>query len=93
MFSGPEVVILFPEGGNSSTLCSSFTIIDDTELEGNHEFTVAIMDISSDPPHAIIDDASTATIVTITDDECKWNLKNPLVVYCCGINYVNELMV
>ena len=76
--------VVFPEDGTSSTVCSNFIIQTDTELEGDHDFTVAIMDISPGSPHAMIDAASSTTTVIITDDESKWNTEHALVVYCCG---------
>ena len=62
--------VVFPVGGTPSTECSTFTIQSDTELEGDHQFIVEIMDISSDPPNAEIIAPSTTTI-TITDDESE----------------------
>lgn len=49
-------------------MCSTFTIQSDTELEGDHEFIVEIVDLSSDPPNAQIIAPATTT-VTITDNE------------------------
>jgi len=37
-------------------------------LEGDHDFTVEIMDINSDPPNAMIGDPSTTTVTIIHDD-------------------------
>lgn len=69
-FTSPDpAMVVFPVGGTSSTLCSNFTIQPDTALEGNHDFTVAIVDVSPGSPHAMIDAASNTTTVVITDDE------------------------
>ena len=62
--------LVFSVGGTDSTLCTTVEIINDNELESDHEFTVEITDISPGSPHAIIGDPS-ATIVTIEDDEGK----------------------
>ena len=67
MYMLPTKEVVFPVG-DPSTECFNVTIIDDNELEGNHDFTVEIMGISSGSPHAMIDAASTTTI-TITDDD------------------------
>ena len=56
--------------GLPTTNCIDFNITDDAELEGDHDFTVEITDISSMPPHAMIG-STTMTIVTITDNEGK----------------------
>ena len=54
--------------GGPTTNCIDFNITDDEELEGDHDFTVEITDISSIPPHAIIG-SSSINVVTITDNE------------------------
>jgi len=59
--------VVFPVGV-ASTACFYVTIVDDNELEGDHDFTVEITGISSGSPHAMVDAASTTTI-TITDDD------------------------
>ena len=58
--------------GGPTTNCIDFNIIDDEELEGDHDFTVEITDISSMSPHATISSFS-ITVVTITDNEGKNN--------------------
>ena len=60
--------IVFPVGGTPTTVCSTFTIQLDAEVEGDEDFTVEIVRISSGSPHAMIDDASTTTITIIDDD-------------------------
>lgn len=62
--------VVFPVGGTPSAMCSSVDIVDDTALEGDHDFTVGIMGISSDPPHATIADPS-STSINITDNDGK----------------------
>ena len=62
--------VVFPVGGPPPAMCSTFTIQPDTELEGDHDFTVEITGISSGLPHATINAASTTT-VTITDDDSE----------------------
>ena len=56
--------------GGPTTNCIDFNITDDEELEGDHDFTVEITDISSMPPHAMIGSRN-ITVVTITDNEGK----------------------
>ena len=46
--------------------CVDIGILDDTVLEGDHEFTVIIIDTSDDAPINVM---SSTTIVTILDDE------------------------
>ena len=58
--------------GGLTTNCIDFNITDDEELEGDHDFTVEITDISSMPPHAMIS-SSSINVVTITDNEGKYN--------------------
>ena len=60
----------FPVGTPNHTLCSVFYIVDDTLLEGDHQFTVSVVSAGSGTPHAVIADPSTTT-VTIEDDEGK----------------------
>ena len=62
-----SVITTFSVGG-PTTNCIDFNITDDEELEGDHDFTVEITDISSMTPHAMIG-SSNITVVTITDNE------------------------
>ena len=57
--------VTFTAGGSNISRCVTFTILDDTVLEGEHEFTVNITDVGS---AAAIGDPSVCT-VTIVDDE------------------------
>lgn len=66
------IALVFSVGGTPSTLCTTVEIINDNELESDHEFTVGILDVFPGSPHAIIGDPS-ATTVTIEDDEGKLN--------------------
>ena len=61
--------LTFPDGTNETIRCTTVPIRNDTELEGDHAFTVDIVSAGS-PPHAIVGALSTAT-VTIEDDESK----------------------
>ena len=62
--------------GSSGTMnqCRSFTITDDTILEGNEDFTVQIT--GAMPPVATatttIVNGFLTTVVTITDNDSKW---------------------
>ena len=48
--------------------CVDFSITDDSEFEGEHDFTVEITHINSMAPHAMIGSPNTS-IVTITDSK------------------------
>ena len=56
--------------GGPTTNCIDFNITDNKELEGDHDFTVEITDISSMAPHAMFG-LPNITVVTITDNEGK----------------------
>ena len=72
--------------GGSTTACSQFTITNDQELEGDHDFAVEITGINSMAPFAMIGTLSTTTVV-ITDDESKD--RSPLLpTHIDGINFV-----
>ena len=67
--TGPETVTFTvdsPAGPPSPFECVDIGILDDTVLEGDHEFTVIIIDTSDDAP---INAMSSTTTVTILDDE------------------------
>ena len=53
--------------GDPATLCVPVTIIDDTVLEGDHDFSVFISSVGTS---AMIGTPDT-TVITITDNECK----------------------
>ena len=60
-----ELVVIFIANNPTTTHCVTFGIVDDTALEGDHEFTVTITDVGS---FAMIGDPSIST-VTIDDNE------------------------
>ena len=47
--------------------CATFDILDDDLLEGDHAFTVEIIDAGD----AVLDSRSSSTIITIVDDESE----------------------
>ena len=47
--------------------CVTFDILDDDLLEGDHDFTVEIIDVGD----AVLDSRSSSTIITIVDDESE----------------------
>ena len=51
-------------------MCFEFIIIDDLELEGDHDFTIEITNINTTDPFAIIGSPN-KTVVTIADNEGK----------------------
>ena len=59
--------VVFSVGQTESTGCIDVPITSDTELEGDHDFTVTITSAGS-APHAIIGDVFISSI-TIDDDE------------------------
>jgi len=64
--SPPEVT--FPSGGAvGDTACATYGIIDDDNLEFDHEFTVSLSTVT--PTGPVLSVSSSTTIVTITDDE------------------------
>ena len=65
--------VVFPVGHNSSTSCVSITITNDTDLEGDHDFSVAISSAGT-APYAVIGSPSNAS-VTIIDKAGKFDIK------------------
>ena len=73
--SPPEVT--FSSGDvTGSTACATFVIIDDDNLEFDHEFTVSLSGVT--PAGPVLSVTSSTTIVTITDDEGMH-----IIHYCC----------
>ena len=66
-----EFALIFPTGSSESTLCTSIPIVDDTLLEGIHDFTVTVADAG---PHASISASSSATTVTIIEGDSESDL-------------------
>ena len=62
--------------GLSNTACVTIYITNDEALEGDHDFTITITDAEST---ANITDPM-SSIITIIDDECKFLIKELLVV-------------
>ena len=62
--------LTFIAGGPNTPLCVTFGIMNDTVLEGDHDFTVTITDVG---PFAMIGTPSIST-VTIVDDESEEHL-------------------
>ena len=64
--SPPEVT--FTSGDvTGSTACATYVIIDDDNLEFDHEFTVSLSTVT--PTGPVLSVPSSTTIVTINDDE------------------------
>ena len=64
--SPPEVTI-FSGNTTGDTACATFEIINDNNLELDHEFTVSLSTFT--PTGPVLSVPSSTTIVTITDDE------------------------
>ena len=64
-------VVVFPVGGPPSAMCATIDIQTDTELEGDHDFTVLIVNTNPGPPHATVLSTSSTTAITIIDDDCE----------------------
>ena len=62
-------MLTFRDGSTNQTLFICIPITNDTVLEGDHDFTVAIVDAGSSP-HAEVAEPSSTT-VTIEDDESE----------------------
>jgi len=72
--SPPEVT--FSSGDvTGSTACATFVIIDDDNLEFDHEFTVSLSTVTPTGPVVSV---PSSTVVTITDDEGMH-----IIHYCC----------
>ena len=63
------ITLIFPDGSSDQILFICIPITNDTVLEGDHDFTVAIIDAGSSP-HAEVAEPSSTT-VTIEDDESE----------------------
>ena len=61
--------LTFSSGNNvSDTACATFVIINDSNLEFNHEFRVTLSSVTPAGP-VLTPTMSPSTMVTITDDE------------------------
>ena len=65
---GADFALVFPAGSSESIRCFTVPIVNDTLLEGTHEFTVTATDAG---PHALINTLSSSTTISITDNERK----------------------
>ena len=66
-----EFALVFPAGSIESTLCTSIPIVNDTLLEGTHDFSVTITDAGA---HALISSSSSVTTVIIIEGDSKSDL-------------------
>ena len=70
--------INFSPGPIPDTQCATITILDDSQVEGDHEFEVEI----TDPGHEDVDTGSqSTTTVTIMDDDGGFYREVVIVVY------------
>ena len=76
--------VVFSVGETESSGCINVPITSDTELEGDHDFTVTITS-AGNTPHAMIGTPS-VSIITIKDDERKEQLWNNS--FDCVVNHV-----
>ena len=63
----PPEVTFFSGDTTSDTACATYVIIDDDNLEFDHEFTISLSTVTPTGPALSV--PSSTTIVTITDDE------------------------
>ncbi len=78
-----DTVIIFPEMTVIGTLaCANITIIDDSILEPDQEFTVQVVD--SDPPGVVSRELSTT--VTIEDNDSKSVFRHFEELFRCAEN-------
>jgi len=67
-FNAPSSEVTFPSGDAvGDTACATYVIINDNNLEFDHEFTVSLSTVT--PTGPVLSAPSSTTIVTITDDE------------------------
>jgi len=67
-FNAPSSEVTFPSGdAQGDTACATFGIINDDNLEFDHEFTVSLSTVTPTGPVIIL--GSSTTVVTINDDE------------------------
>ena len=63
----PPEVAFFSGNMTGDTACATYVIIDDNNLEFDHEFTVSLSIVT--PTGPVLSWSSSTTVVTITDDE------------------------
>ena len=63
----PPEVTFFSGNMTGDTACATYVIIDDDNLEFDHEFTVSLSTVT--PTGPVLSVPSSTTIVTINDDE------------------------
>jgi len=63
----PPEVTFFSGNVTGDTACATYTIIDDNNLEFDHEFTVNLSTVTPSGPGIVM--GSSTTTVTINDDE------------------------
>ena len=68
-FTEPSLLQVTFSSGDvvGDTACTTLGIIDDNNLEGDHEFTVNLESVT--PPGPVISNSSSTTTVSIMDDE------------------------
>ena len=66
--TNPLSVVFSAPGLPADSECATITILDDSALEGDHDFSVTIIDVG---PFALLDPLSTTTIVVIMDEESE----------------------
>jgi len=71
----PPEVTFFSGNTTGDTACATYVIIDDDNLEFDHEFTVSLSTVTPTGP---VVSTPSSTVVTITDDEGMH-----IIHYCC----------
>jgi len=74
--SSPPEVTFSSGDAQGDTACATFDIINDDNLEFDHEFTVSLSTVT--PTGPVLSVPSSTTVVTITDDEGMH-----VIHYCC----------
>ena len=72
----PPEVTFFSGDAQGDTACAPYGIIDDDNLEFDHDFTVNLSTVT--PTGPVLPVPSSTTVVTITDDEGMH-----IIHYCC----------
>ena len=71
-YTGPTATAMFAQGASIPSLqCASISTVQDTQLEGDHDFTATISGVTTQLATAVTTIAPSSSIVQINDDEGK----------------------
>jgi len=75
MLPSPPEVTFSSGDAQGDTACATFGIINDNNLESDHEFTISLSGVTPTGPVVVM--GSSTTVVTISDDE------GVHIIHCC----------